>query len=51
MSTKEMAYNIFNQLNEEQLEDVCEIMGRTPKWAPGLLLRADGYETEFYKKD
>jgi DNA polymerase len=26
-------------------------MGRTPPWAPGLLLRADGYECEFYKKD
>lgn len=30
---------------------VCEQMGRTPPWAPGLLLRADGYECEFYKKD
>ena len=33
------------------LEAVCEQMGRTPPWAKGLLLRADGYETEFYKKD
>lgn len=30
---------------------VCEQMGRTPPWIEGLLLRADGYETEFYKKD
>ncbi|HOO07079.1 MAG TPA: DNA polymerase [Ruminococcus sp.] len=30
---------------------VCEQMARTPAWAEGLLLRADGYECEFYKKD
>ena len=33
------------------LEAVCEQMGRTPPWAKGLLLRADGYVTPFYKKD
>ena len=33
------------------LEAVCEQMGRTPPWAEGLLLRADGYATPFYKKD
>ena len=33
------------------LSAVCEQMGRTPEWAPGLVLRADGYETAFYKKD
>lgn len=30
---------------------ICEQMGKTPPWISGLLLRADGYETEFYKKD
>ena len=30
---------------------VCEQMGRTPPWIEGLNLRADGYETMFYKKD
>ena len=30
---------------------ICEQMGRTPSWAEGLLLRADGYECEFYQKD
>ena len=30
---------------------VCEQMGRTPPWIKGLNLRADGYETMFYKKD
>lgn len=33
------------------LEVVCEQMGRTPPWISGLLLRADGYECSFYKKD
>jgi len=33
------------------LEAVCEQMGRTPPWAKGLKLRADGYECEFYRKD
>ena len=33
------------------LQAVCKQMGRTPPWAKGLQLRADGYETEFYKKD
>ena len=33
------------------LDAVCEQMGRTPPWANGLLLRADGYATPFYKKD
>ena len=33
------------------LAAVCEQMGSTPPWAKGLQLRADGYETNFYKKD
>ncbi len=33
------------------LPAVCEQMGRTPPWAEGLLLRADGYECDFYQKD
>lgn len=33
------------------LDAVCDQMGRTPPWAKGLQLRADGYETDFYKKD
>lgn len=32
-------------------EAVCKQMSQTPPWAKGLLLRADGYETDFYKKD
>ena len=33
------------------LDAVCDQMGRTPPWIEGLNLRADGYETMFYKKD
>ena len=33
------------------LSAVCEQMARTPPWAKGLLLRADGFECEFYQKD
>lgn len=33
------------------LKAVCEQMGRSPSWMPDILLRADGYETQFYKKD
>lgn len=33
------------------LETIYEQMGRTPPWAKDLVLRADGYETYFYKKD
>ena len=36
---------------DTSLDAICEQMGRTPPWAEGLILRADGYETAFYKKD
>ena len=36
---------------EVSLTAVCEQMGCTPPWVPGLKLRADGYECPFYKKD
>ena len=36
---------------EVSMNDVCELMGQTPPWVPGLLLRADGYECDFYRKD
>ena len=36
---------------DASLDAICEQMGRTPPWANGLILRADGYETPFYKKD
>lgn len=36
---------------DTSLEDICSVMGETPAWAKGLLLRADGYVCDFYKKD
>lgn len=32
-------------------QEMAEIMGKPIPWAPGLILRADGYDTDFYKKD
>ena len=34
-----------------EIEEICEVMGQTPPWAEGLVLRADGYVTPWYKKD
>ena len=42
---------IIEASKDMSLEEVCQQMARTPKWAEGLILRADGYECEFYKKD
>lgn len=36
---------------EVSLKTICDQMGRTPPWIEGLTLRADGYETMFYRKD
>ena len=36
---------------EVTVTDICTLMNQTPTWARGLLLRADGYECNFYKKD
>mgnify|MGYP001104340646 FL=1 len=37
--------------NRDELEKVCDIMGEEIPWAPGLPLRADGYECSYYQKD
>lgn len=36
---------------EVSLEVICEQMGRTPPWIPGIGLRGDGYRCGFYMKD
>jgi hypothetical protein len=38
-------------IGKSSIDEVCRIMAERPKWANGLLLSADGYECEFYKKD
>lgn len=37
--------------NDTSMQKICDLMGKTPDWMPGLLLRADGYECMFYQKD
>ncbi len=48
--------HVHDELIIECTEDVslkvlCEQMARVPEWFTGIQLRADGYVTEFYKKD
>lgn len=42
---------ITEPVGGRSVDEVCEVMGRPLTWAPGLPLRADGYETPFYMKD
>ncbi len=42
---------IFEADEDMRVEEVCEIMGRTPPCIRGLPLKADGYECRFYKKE
>lgn len=32
-------------------KSICNVMSRSPDWMPDILIRGDGYETPFYKKD
>ena len=51
---KRICMHIHDELvieGQENLDEICEVMGRTPPWAEGLVLRADGYVTPWYKKD
>lgn len=42
---------IIEAEKDASIREICEQMGRTPAWIPGLMLRADGYECEWYRKD
>jgi len=42
---------IIEANTNDSVEEVCNIMSEPIEWAPGLILKADGYETMFYKKD
>ena len=35
----------------KELNEINKIMGEPIDWAPGLILNADGYITDYYKKD
>lgn len=56
----EAGYNIVFHVHDEIIaeapegsrwQDMADIMGQPIDWAPGLLLRGDGYDTPFYMKD
>ena len=52
----EIVFSVHDEIVAEapvgsRWEEMAEIMGRPIEWAPGLLLRADGYDTKFYMKD
>ena len=47
----EMVVEIPSERRDGALKEICSIMGAPIPWAPGLLLRADGYTTDYYKKD
>lgn len=42
---------IIEASKDVSLKTICDQMGRIPPWLPGAILRADGYECGFYKKD
>jgi len=47
----EMVVEVPEELAETSLNVISRLMGEPILWAPGLLLRADGYTTKYYKKD
>ena len=52
----EICFHVHDEIVAEapegaRWEDMAKIMGLPIDWAPGLLLRADGYDTKFYMKD
>lgn len=59
MRLEEKGFNIVMHIHDEvviesdssSIEEINEIMSLVPSWAPGLILDADGFESEFYKKD
>lgn len=55
-----LGYTIVTHVHDEvvieapadaSVDEICAVMSETPPWAKGLLLRAEGYECSFYKKD
>ena len=59
MRLEKKGFNIVMHIHDEvviesdssSIEEINEIMSLVPIWAPGLSLEADGFESEFYKKD
>ena len=59
MRLEKKRFNIVMHIHDEvviesdssSIEEINQIMSLVPSWAPGLILDADGFESEFYKKD
>ena len=59
MRIENEGFNIVMHIHDEvviesdssSIEEINEIMSVVPSWAPELILDADGFESEFYKKD
>ena len=59
MRLEKKGFNIVMHIHDEvvierdssSIEEINEIMSLVPIWAPGLILDADGFESDFYKKD
>ena len=59
MRLEKKGFNIVMHIHDEvviesdssSIEEINEIMSIVPSWAHGLILDADGFESEFYKKD
>ncbi|WP_350310023.1 DNA polymerase [Peptoniphilus harei] len=59
MRLEQKGFNIVMHIHDEvviesnssSIEEINEIMSIVPSWAPGLILDADGFESDFYKKD
>ena len=59
MRLEKKGFNIVMHIHDEvviesdssSIDEINEIMSIVPSWAPGLILDADGFESEFYKKD
>lgn len=59
MRLEKKGFNIVMHIHDEvviesdssSIEEVNQIMSVVPEWADGLILDADGFESEFYKKD
>ena len=41
---------ILEAEKDASVQEICEQMDRTPAWISGLVLRADGYECNYYRK-
>ncbi len=56
LSDQQICGHVHNELiiecpEEIDVSSVTSIMGQSPAWMPDILIRGDGYETQFYKKD